>query len=139
MVSKKIRIIIDTNLWISFLISKSFIRIDKLIQYNKIEILFSEDLLQEFADVIQKPKFKKFFSWTDIDALFTMFRHYGQLIEVHSKVNICRDTDDNFLLALAKDGKADYLLTGDNDLLIIGKFGRCHILTYSVFEKMEIP
>jgi len=67
-----------------------------------------------------------------------MFGHYGYLIEVHSKVDICRDTDDNFLLALAKDGKADYLITGDNDLLIIKKFRQCHISTYTEFEKRLI-
>jgi len=45
MAGKKLRVIIDTNLWISFLISKSFTRIDMLIQADKIEILFSEELL----------------------------------------------------------------------------------------------
>lgn len=138
MPSRKLRIVIDTNLWISFLITKSFTRIDKLIQSDKIEILFSEELLQEFTEVTQKPKLKKFFSRTDIDSLFKMFRLYGELIKVHSKVDICRDIDDNFLLALAKDGKANYLITGDNDLLIIKKIGQCHILTYAEFEKLMI-
>ncbi len=47
------------------------------------------------------------------------FEPFIDLIDVQSIVTTCRDTKDNFLLALAKDSKADYLLTGDNDLLDI--------------------
>ena len=48
---------------------------------------------------------------------------------------VCRDPKDNFLLALAHDGKADYLLTGDNDLLVMKKFGRTKIVKISEFLK----
>jgi len=37
-------------------------------------------------------------------------------------VNACRDFKDNFLLSLCRDGKADFLITGDPDLLVIKKF-----------------
>lgn len=47
--------------------------------------------------------------------MFTVFDPLIDLIEVESIVTICKDSPDNFLLALAKDSKADYLLTGDND------------------------
>lgn len=134
MSAKKLRIIVDTNLWISFLISNSFRGIDTLIISDKIEILFSEDLLQEFIEVVQKPKLKTFITKSDADKLFKMFKLYGELIEVRTKINACRDVDDNFLLALAKDGKADYLITGDSDLLVMKKFGKCKIVKYSEFE-----
>ncbi|MGB3849642.1 MAG: putative toxin-antitoxin system toxin component, PIN family, partial [Tunicatimonas sp.] len=47
----------------------------------------------------------------------------------------CRDAKDNFLLSLAKDGKADYLVTGDGDLLDIEIFGNTQIMTYHQFEQ----
>ena len=47
---------------------------------------------------------------------------------VKSHTNICRDKKDNFLLALCEDGKADYLLTGDEDLLILKKYKKTTIL-----------
>lgn len=53
---------------------------------------------------------------------------------VNSIVTQCRDEKDNFLLALAKDSKADFLITGDEDLLIIKKFQNTEILTYSEFS-----
>jgi hypothetical protein len=53
----------------------------------------------------------------------------AKFITVISKVDRCRDPKDNFLLALAQDGKATHLITGDQDLLILKKFGRTNILT----------
>jgi predicted nucleic acid-binding protein len=49
---------------------------------------------------------------------------------------VCRDPKDNFLLALAKDGLADYLITGDRDLLSVKKFGKTQIVTLNEFEKI---
>ena len=52
-----------------------------------------------------------------------------------SNVNLCRDEKDDFLLALAQDGNADFLITGDKDLLEIEKFGETTILTISDYLK----
>jgi len=56
-----------------------------------------------------------------------------KMIEVKTKINICRDTKDNFLLELATDGKADFLITGDNDLLSLKKIEKTSILTIRDF------
>jgi uncharacterized protein len=67
-----------------------------------------------------------------------MFDTYGELVNVVSSVDLCRDAKDNFLLALAKDGKADFLITGDADLLVIKRFESTEILAYVEFEvKMQ--
>ena len=65
--------------------------------------------------------------------MLSAFEPFIDLIEVESTVTICRDPKDNFLLELAKDGKADYLLTGDKDLLELKKFGKTKIQTISTF------
>jgi len=64
-----------------------------------------------------------------------LFDKYGKLIEVSSKINECRDSKDNFLLNLAVDSKADYLITGDNDLLIIKKIKKTKIINWTDFTK----
>jgi uncharacterized protein len=48
-------------------------------------------------------------------------------------VKASRDENDNYLLSLAKDIKADYLVTGDKDLLVLEKFNRTRIVTFSQF------
>jgi uncharacterized protein len=43
----------------------------------------------------------------------------SQSIEIKSQINTCRDPDDNKFLELAKDSNAEYLITGDQDLLLL--------------------
>jgi uncharacterized protein len=61
MAGKPKRIIIDTNLWVSFLITKDYTKIDNLLFQRKIQLLFSQELLDELIQVTWRPKFKKFF------------------------------------------------------------------------------
>src|ERR1035438_5036369 len=122
--NKTLCIIIDTNLWISFLISHRQDRLDDLLLIDKIKLIFSGELLDEISVTITKPKLKKHFGAGALNEMLLKLDPYIDFIEVHSVVNICRDIKDNFLLALAVDGNADYLLTGDNDLLALKKFGK---------------
>lgn len=135
---KSKKIILDTNLWISFLISKKLSEIDKRIEAKEIVLIFSKELLEEFIDVVSRPKFKKYFLKKDIEKMLEYFDQYGKLIKVLSDIEICRDKKDNFLLNLAKDSEADYLITGDKDLLILEKFENTKILTFSEFIE-QIP
>jgi len=123
------KVIIDTNLWISFLISKDFSFLDEYLKKEKIKLIFSEELFSEFITVTERPKFKKYFSKTDIKYLTRTINKYGILIPVTTDINNCRDTKDNFLLNLAVDSDADFLVTGDQDLLDIEKIGNTKILT----------
>jgi uncharacterized protein len=117
------RIIIDTNLWISFLITKDFAKLDEILFSRHGILIFSQELLDEFLEVVRRPKFRRFFSGTEI----------VELLETID--DICRDSKDNFLLSLSVDGNADFLLTGDKDLLELAKFGETRIITISDFLK----
>ena len=137
--SNPLKIIIDTNLWVSFVISKKLSLLDPLLLTGKARLLFSTELLDEIELTISKPKLKRFFGTNGIDEMLTEFDPFIDLIEVDSMVTICRDPKDNFLLALAKDGKADILLTGDKDLLKLKKFGKTKIKSITGFlEEIKI-
>ena len=129
------RIILDTNLWISFLITKDFSKLDELIFTGKCRLIFSQELLEEFLEVTKRPKFRRFFTTSDIEEILETIDEYADFIEVKSKVRICRDPKDNFLLSLAKDGNADILLTGDKDLLELSQFESTKILAIANFLK----
>jgi len=132
---KEIKIILDTNIWISFLIKKSMKGIDKLIFDNKAVLLFSDELMTEFIDVTGREKLKAYFTKENIVSLIDLIEEYGEIVNVKTNLDICRDKEDNFLLSLAKDGKADYLITGDKDLLVIENFGKTQIISLSDFLK----
>jgi putative PIN family toxin of toxin-antitoxin system len=127
------RIVIDTNLWISFLITKNYTRLDEIIFTKKCILVFSQELLEEFLAVAKRPKFRRFFSASDIEEILETIQEYAEFVSVTSKTEVCKDPKDNFLLSLSMDGNADILLTGDNDLLILKKFRKTKILTISDF------
>jgi len=131
--SNPLKIIIDTNLWISFIISNKLNLLDPLLFSQKARLLFSKELIAEMASTIAKPKLRKYFSENGLEQMLTTLEPFIDLIEVQCSVSVCRDPKDNFLLELARDGKADYLLTGDNDLLDIKKFGRTKIISITNF------
>lgn len=133
MASGNNRVIIDTNLWISFLLSKNLSALDLFFQDSGITLLFSKELLDEFVGVTSRPKFKKYFSSDDLQDLIANINQHAEFILVSSEVFECRDPKDNFLLSLAADGKATHLITGDKDLLELHKFRKTIILTYSAF------
>jgi putative PIN family toxin of toxin-antitoxin system len=135
---QRCRIIIDTNLWISFLLSKKFKFIDKLLDSGKIELVFCDELLAELVDVVSRPKLREFFSVNDWALVVEIIDRYAVHIPVISSVTVCRDEKDNFLLSLAQDSKANYLLTGDKDLLILKTFGITQIVTIAEFQSIRI-
>ena len=127
------RLILDTNLWISFLISSKYEKLDELLFNEKCKLLFSQELLEEFVTVAKRPKLKKYISRDELEDLLETIHEVAEFVNVTSKVSKCRDPKDNFLLSLAVDGKADYLLTGDKDLLVLKKIGKTEIRTISEF------
>lgn len=135
MAKKADRIVIDTNLWISFLITKNFKKLDEKIKARRIRVCFSLEAIDEFLTVADRPKFRKYFSKADIEQLIDLFDVYGQVVEVKSRVNLCRDRKDNFLLSLSRDSQANYLITGDRDLLEMETFEGTKIIKMADYLK----
>jgi putative PIN family toxin of toxin-antitoxin system len=127
------RIIIDTNLWISFLITNDFNKLDHFLNSDKYLVVFSDELFNEFLEVVHREKFARYFNDLNIKILVEIINEKALFVKVFSIVNVCRDVKDNFLLSLAIDGDVDYLITGDNDLLILKHYKKTSILTINDF------
>ena len=134
--SKRIKVIIDTNLFISFLIGKKLQGLKELLIDFRIELIFAEQNIQELKMVSQRPKFKKYFKAGDLDDLIDLIRTIGIVIEINNIPAVCRDPKDNYLLELARKSKANYLLTGDIDLLEIGSYKGTKIITVKAFDQI---
>ncbi len=133
------KIIIDTNIWISYLITKDYLWLDKLIQNRQVILVFSNELMDEFLAVVNRPRLSHYFSQQDLERLLEIIDNYCIFYKEVSTVKICRDFKDDFLLSLAKDSKSDYLLSGDKDLLDLRKFGRTKIITINQFKEIIQP
>ncbi len=133
MPNSKDRVIIDTNLWISFLLTKDLSKFDSIITEQKLTLLFSQELIDELVEVTQRPKFRKYFPLDEVEELLLKIKSRAIFIKVTSIVSDCRDPKDNFLLSLALDGKATHLITGDKDLLVIENYKKIKILTITQY------
>ncbi len=133
MPERKHRVVIDTNLWISFLLTRNFSKLDQLISSDQTILLISQELLEEVVDVAERPKFRKYFDLLELTDLLVNLKQKVELVKVNSQVDVCRNDKDNFLLSLAIDGTATHLLTGDKDLLVLHPFGEVQILTIAEY------
>jgi len=102
------RLVIDNNIWISFLIGKSFRALGPVLKANDLKILYCQELLEEIKASVRKGKLRRYFPQNHVELILEIFSLYGEEIQVKSVVRVCRDGKDNYLLNLCADGKADY-------------------------------
>lgn len=127
------RVIIDTNLWISFLLTKEFTRFDTIIADRELILLFSQELIDEIVEVTQRKKFRNYFPLDDIEKFLLKIRNRSEFIKTKIIITDCRDAKDNFLLSLSVEGKATHLITGDKDLLVLKVYRETKILTMTEY------
>ena len=135
-----IRIVIDTNLFVSALINaNSRIQLNLILENELLEILLDKTLFGEIYEVINRPKFSKYVSQDQISDFLELLVERSSFVETNAKVKFSPDPKDDFLLALCKDGQADYLLTGNKiDLLDLKHFGQTKILSLKDFLDLQI-
>ena len=133
--TRKKRVIVDTNCWISFLIGRKLSSLVALLSDERIDLVLCDELLEEIREVTQRPKFAKYFPLQEVESLLSFLRLKGILFEPSENIHICRDEEDDYLLALAVEAKAHYLVTGDKDLLVIKEIASCRIVDVKTFEE----
>jgi len=129
------RIIVDTNIWISFLIGQELQNLKDLLVGERVKLVISDQLVTEIRTVTSREKLKKYFEPEKIEDLLTLIDLISEKVRIKKIDRVCRDPKDDFLLALAKQSKADYLVTGDKDLLEMKEFGGTKIVTAKQFAK----
>ena len=133
--TNKMRVIVDTNIWISSLIGRQLTSLRDLLSYPCIELIMTERLMQEVLLVAQRPKFAKYFHSEDVEQLRHWMEQNMTNVPLGDIPSRCRDPKDDYLLELAVQANAIYLVSGDSDLLDIGTIGDCRIMTVQQFEK----
>jgi len=110
------KVVVDTSVIIAGLIGRgSSNRILRLILMGKLKVILSKDIFREYVRAVHYPELRIPLSY----AYIILDKLYRLAEQVHptKKFNICRDPDDNKFLEVAYEGKADYLITLDRDLL----------------------
>lgn len=134
--SKRLKIVLDTNWYISASINRnSRRRLYELLVNDRLTIYYSKELLEEYKDVIFRKKFEKYIRKEQVVRFINLVLTRLRPIEIKTLVRLSRDEKDNFLLSMAIDSSADYLVSGDPDLLVIKTIGKTKIIDMSTFLK----
>ncbi len=132
------KIIIDTNWWISFIVSKKSTGLPAFF-FNDIFFCFSAELALEISNVLQYKHIAGRINETNLQAFIFFQKNIARFFDVVNDVKVCRDSKVNFLLALAREAKADFLITSDEDLLTLKQFGNTSIVTLKDFFEIVYP
>jgi len=137
-VQRAVKVIIDTNILISYLIGKELQGFKSYIVSEKIKIVITDQLIEEIKLVTARQKLKKYFDQGSVSEFLALLLLISKKVKVKKIESLCRDPKDDFLLALAKESKSDFLITGDKDLLELKVYGKTKILRAKDFmERME--
>lgn len=130
------RVVIDTNIWISFLIGKHLAGLHRHIDSGRVEVVTCEAQLRELADVLNRPRIRKYISEVQAETFLDLLCEIALMVEPVQGPTICRDPKDDYLLYMAIAAQADYLVSGDNDLLTLDYIVDTKIITYTDFDMM---
>ena len=109
-----LKIVLDTNIWISYFISARADNLIKWILNNDITVFSSDALSSELYEVLQRPKFKLPFPPEDF---VNLCQSVCQHVKPAANFKEAPDQDDNFLFDLCIKANARYLVTADKKLL----------------------
>jgi putative PIN family toxin of toxin-antitoxin system len=129
-----VRIVIDTNVLISAIFwgGKPKQLLNK-VRRGEVTFLTSEDLLNEFKEVLMR-KDKPFkLSSEEAEHVVTEMRGIAQIIHPNSQVIVCKDERDNKVLECAIDGGAEYVISGDLHLLGLKSFKGVKVISVMDF------
>lgn len=129
------RVVIDTNVLISAIgWGGAPQKILTLCLDGKFKLVLSPELIAEIKDVLFRERFN-FIGKEKKDELILLLSELAEIVSPDHKVNICRDVKDNMFLDLAISGNVDFLITRDEDLLMLGKFHNVNIIAPNQFLK----
>ena len=132
------RFVVDTNVLVSHLLLPESVPGQALrLALSLGDMLVSDSTLTELASVINRPKFDKYISKSDRRKFFEVLAPLCINVEIIQSIQASRDPKDDKFLEVAINGSADFILTGDTDLLELHPFHEIPIYSPSQFLEQK--
>ncbi len=135
-----LRAVLDTNLLVSYLLTQgeTLSRIVAHWEQGRFVYLISPALLAELKEVVNRPRLRRVMR-ADPQALIDVIEQDAEPVPGELVLSgICRDPKDDIFIACALEGKADYLVSGDADLLDMGSYQSVQMIAPQAFlQKLE--
>lgn len=127
-----LRAVLDTNIFVSALLGKGPpAKLYEAFRNGEFELVCSKPLVAELADVLLRPELD--IPPDDVKTAFRLLRQHAVFVRPKHRLSVCRDPEDNRFLESALSGAADFLVTGDRDLLALNPFRGIRIVSPSAF------
>ncbi len=134
------RVVFDTNIYVSYLLGHRppiSELIDVHLERGDFTVLTALPLLLELARVLEYPHLRRYFTEEEKTRFLSLVRVVGEIVDLPEEIpRICRDPDDDWVIACAVIGGADLIISGDKDLLVLEQIGGINILSPAQFLKM---
>ena len=135
----RLRVVLDTNVLVSSLLFGGRVgMLRDLWKSGLIIPLISKETFAEFRKVLSYPKFK--LSQSEIRAILNdEILPFVESLDISERVTgVCRDPYDDIFLAVAISSGASYLVTGDQDLLVLKSHAETQIVTVAEFLSLAV-
>jgi len=131
--SKPGRVVLDTNIWVSYIIGGQLDEIAHLILDNNIQVYSCRELEEELKDVLKRDKFKSLLQF-EPGVYVDFIRNLTLPVSINRIFNECPDEKDNYLFDLAIQSESAYLITGDKLLLRLN-IKKLQIISLKAFKE----
>lgn len=135
-----IRAVVDTNILVRAVLRPlgTLGTLPRMIRGRYFVALYSDETLDELSSVLARPRLKTKYGVRDedVESLVVAFLHFGEAVTPQRRIAVCRDPKDDVFLEIAVAGKADVIVTTDDDLLVLDPFEGIRIMAPSGFRKM---
>jgi len=123
------RLVVDTNVFVSAAVFPNSVprrAVDKGLHRG--HLLFSEPTMNELAEVFSRPKFDEYVDRKERELFLAQLKTVAEFVPIIQLVRECRDPKNDKFLDLALNGRADVIVTGDTELLVLNPWRSVTIL-----------
>jgi len=131
-----LRVVVDSNVLLSALRGGRMRPLLEALIAGRFHLLTSQPLIRELTEVLARPEWREALDPSECQELLTVIDEAAMHVTPTRRVMVCRDPEDNAILDCALAGRADYIVTGDNDLLVLHPFHGIEILRPSEFLRV---
>jgi putative PIN family toxin of toxin-antitoxin system len=129
------KVIIDCNVWISFLLGFQKEFMYEVLTDNHIDVYVCPQLIHEIRDVASRAKIQSRIGKDDLEQLFRLIKAYCINTNIIQQAIVSiRDSKDLYLLSLAETLEASYIISGDKDLLVLQEYKNVRIVSPAQFK-----
>ena len=134
------KVILDTNLWISFLIGHQTNLVRRMLTDLRFDVYVCAHRIEEIRNVANRDKIRRRVAASDVEDLLAIINAFCQfaIIETEVSPTAVRDPKDLYLLSLADTIGADYIISGDTDLTDLGQHNQTKIIKLANFKEMML-